>query len=225
MNKLQPPRDASRCAYCGEPATTRDHVPPRGLFPKPAPSDLITVPSCQSCNNPASLDDELFRLALVFREELEDHPEAAEVARTAMRGLHRPERPGLRRAIISSLREFERLTPKGLYVGHGTAYSVPHSRLIAVSDRITRGLFYHHFGRPVPEEYSVTSRLSSTLDPDDEGLALILDLIESTNPTMMSVGSNLFQYRFGCVPEDPSATFWVLIYFGKVSFLSITMPP
>ena len=41
---------------------TREHIPPRCLFPKPRPSNLHTVACCFDCNNSASQDDEYFRL-------------------------------------------------------------------------------------------------------------------------------------------------------------------
>ncbi len=54
-----------RCFLCGvEEGLTREHVPPKGLFPSPRPSDLITVPACEPCNNQFSKDDEYFRLAM-----------------------------------------------------------------------------------------------------------------------------------------------------------------
>ena len=40
---------------------TRDHVPPENLFPKPKPSNLITVPCCKTCNEGFSKLDEQFR--------------------------------------------------------------------------------------------------------------------------------------------------------------------
>lgn len=43
---------------------TRDHIPPKGLFPRPRPSNLHTLPCCEPCNNRASADDEYFRLAV-----------------------------------------------------------------------------------------------------------------------------------------------------------------
>jgi len=49
------------CCYCGTRiATTKDHVPPRSIFNKPQPSDLITVSCCFECNNEASQYDERF---------------------------------------------------------------------------------------------------------------------------------------------------------------------
>jgi hypothetical protein len=40
---------------------TRDHVPPENLFPKPKPSNLITVPCCNACNKSFGKLDEQFR--------------------------------------------------------------------------------------------------------------------------------------------------------------------
>ncbi len=53
------------CCYCGtKEATTRDHVPPKAIFNKPRPDDLITVPCCFECNNQASSFDEKFKAYL-----------------------------------------------------------------------------------------------------------------------------------------------------------------
>ena len=41
---------AETCAYCGTAlATTRDHIPPKSIFPSPRAADLITIPSGVSC--------------------------------------------------------------------------------------------------------------------------------------------------------------------------------
>jgi hypothetical protein len=52
-----------QCYLCDAPAETRDHIPPKGLFPRPRPSNLHTLPCCEVCNDRASGDDEYFRLA------------------------------------------------------------------------------------------------------------------------------------------------------------------
>ncbi len=63
MGKPQPDR---RCYLCGTTENlTREHIPPKCLFPKPVPTNLRlhTVPCCYPCNNSASQDDEYLRLA------------------------------------------------------------------------------------------------------------------------------------------------------------------
>lgn len=55
------------CAICGiSAATTKDHIPPRSLYPKPRANDLNlnTVPACAHCNNGSSLDDEIFKVLI-----------------------------------------------------------------------------------------------------------------------------------------------------------------
>ena len=46
-------RDGHRCAYCGGPANTVDHVRPRSRWPKPTQANtwLNTVAACATCNN------------------------------------------------------------------------------------------------------------------------------------------------------------------------------
>ena len=58
-NKIKP------CYLCGSTTqVTREHLPAKNLFPKPRPSNLITVPCCYECNNKYSKEDEYFRVAV-----------------------------------------------------------------------------------------------------------------------------------------------------------------
>lgn len=61
------------CYYCSAPATTREHVPPKCLFPKKGSeeepdfrSNLATVPSCDDHNHAKTHDDEYLRNILVM---------------------------------------------------------------------------------------------------------------------------------------------------------------
>src|SRR5688500_18167485 len=59
-----PSNSTDKCYLCGATENlTRDHIPPKGLFPKPRPSNLYTVPCCYSCNNGAAKEDEYLRVA------------------------------------------------------------------------------------------------------------------------------------------------------------------
>ena len=54
------------CAYCPAPATTKDHIPPQGMFAEGMPSKPW-VPACLACNREASLDDEYIqRLSMLW---------------------------------------------------------------------------------------------------------------------------------------------------------------
>lgn len=57
------------CYFCGSPATSKEHVPPKSFFPKGGARDyrrnLIKVPSCDAHNSLKSKDDEYVRALLV----------------------------------------------------------------------------------------------------------------------------------------------------------------
>lgn len=63
-----------KCYWCGEPATSKEHVPPKCLFPerkdvndiynKNFRTSLITVPSCEEHNLKKSQDDEYLMACL-----------------------------------------------------------------------------------------------------------------------------------------------------------------
>lgn len=51
------------CILCGRfGPVTREHAPPQCLFLKPKPTNMITVPTCATCNDKTKLDDEYFRV-------------------------------------------------------------------------------------------------------------------------------------------------------------------
>ena len=65
--------EVANCYYCGAPATSVEHVPPRCIFPEMKDSsnvdyrkNLITVPSCDEHNSLKSKDDEYFFLVLML---------------------------------------------------------------------------------------------------------------------------------------------------------------
>ena len=66
-----PKKKFGQCTYCGRHRKLADdHIPPKSLFGKPRPPDLIKIPSCGPCNNQASKDDEYFKTVLVFKVAL-----------------------------------------------------------------------------------------------------------------------------------------------------------
>jgi hypothetical protein len=145
------------CTYCVEgQGTTRDDVPPKGLFPEPLPSDLVTVPCCEACRSAQSADDEYFRTMLAMRHDAAQHPAAAEVLQRVHRALARPEQRRFTGALLASTKDVAIRSLAGLYVGTGTTYSVNLKRLDSVIARSMRGLHYHLTGQRVLPGQDVT---------------------------------------------------------------------
>jgi hypothetical protein len=83
------------CAFCRKPASTRDHVPPKGLFGQPLPSNLITVPACRDCNAGAGQDDEVMQeMAVMWGAERS--PDGVQAGAKVLRGIERPAARGRR---------------------------------------------------------------------------------------------------------------------------------
>jgi hypothetical protein len=74
------PRLLGGCTYCGGPAETRDHVPPRVFLDEPYPANLPVVAACWSCNNELGRDEEY--LACLVESVISGSADPAQVRRT-----------------------------------------------------------------------------------------------------------------------------------------------
>lgn len=218
--------EPTRCVYCGtRDATTQDHVPPKALFPKPRPDNMVTVPSCAQCNGGASDDDEYFRFMLATRADVFDNPSVKAVLPKIHRSLHKPAKGGFVTSILDATRELSLVSPQGLSLGKQMAFEVDLARLDRVVERTTLGLFYKSAGRRLHSCYSVRSFSESGLrDLDRETKAnlqqRIIPALTSTSPTL--IGDRVFKY-WSYSTEDPDTTLWLLQFYEKVSFLAMTV--
>ena len=96
-----PPRGPDACVYCGAPATSRDHVPPRFLLEQPLPRDLLTVASCSGCNNSFSLDEQYLQVVIAQIGHVPHLMAKVEEGGVVDRALERD--PGLDQRIVDSL--------------------------------------------------------------------------------------------------------------------------
>ncbi|NKB80897.1 MAG: hypothetical protein GKS05_03165 [Nitrospirales bacterium] len=212
------------CVYCGQPVSTQDHVPPKCLFPEPRPS-LITVPACYSCNNGLSQDDEYFRTVLVSELRVSEHAEAQKLRPTIKRSLQRPKAQGFRISMLKILKKIPLMTVGGLYYEEGIAMKVDGSRISRVLERVTKGLFYHHFNRPLPTDYSISVHSSDTMEKTPKAMNAVLRTINFIKGSpKYSIGDEVFSYSFAVCQDEPNATFWVLGFFNTKPFWVFTMP-
>ncbi|HHJ18322.1 MAG TPA: hypothetical protein ENJ84_00590 [Gammaproteobacteria bacterium] len=142
------------CAICGtNEATTVDHVPPKGIFPRPRPSNLITVPAWLACNNSASDFDEAFRLYLALHVGDLDDPVASAYFKEALRTYRHNQR--LQRDILATAKPVTFATPAGIEYGKGMKILWDSNAHDATIERMVRGLYYHHFGEILDAEAAV----------------------------------------------------------------------
>jgi len=197
----------SECYLCGKPATTRDHIPPQGMFPKPRPDNLITVPACYNCNNGRSLDDEYFRV--VVSAGSDDSPQSLNLLRQRIIPQMR-ERPGLILELMKSAVWVDINSPGGIYNGRGRALPFDRSRIQAVIDKVVRGLFFKHLGRRLSAGWLVDDFLyKPSVRGEFQNAILKLPLYD--------VGDgSVFSYR--CHFSDSSdESFWFLMFYNDTS--------
>src|SRR5271156_294311 len=187
-----------QCAYCDQPATTRDHVRPKKLFTPPLPANLITVPACGECNNRASSDDELFRNELsIMAGSFGESPNAAERLRPTMRGIRRNRATLVR--MVTGAQLVERYSSGGLYLGHGFAVPVAPGVQQRVITRIVRGLYWHHFGAALGTDAPVTLVFIDRTKPQwRHALEPLLKLRH-----VLIGNGQTFQYLCGQASDDP----------------------
>lgn len=214
------------CVYCGSRhKVTREHVPPRNLFPPPRPSNMITVPACLKCNHAGAKDDEYFRQAVCLSAAVGDNPAAGANRQVIMRALHRPTAPGLKTAFLSSIRPIDIRTSAGLWLRRARAYNVDLERLHSVVGRWVRGLFYYETQSVLPAEVEVLVHSNDTLrdkPPDVVDQLTRTLLVPLSNLPSNRIGDRVFEYRFQTFPEDQFTSAWALTFFERVSFVAIT---
>lgn len=188
------------CAICGfRRATTRDHLPPRAIFPRPLPVVMITVPACATCNNGANHEDERFRVYLGATTAYFDDEATRLWKEESMRTLQRNAR--LMREFADNVGALE---PVELADGRrGIPLRWPASAYIPVIERLARGLFYHHFRE------ALGSRAKCKIDMLER---LPEEIVRLTGDWATNgIGENIFTYRFGRLDELRS--FWIFQFF------------
>lgn len=134
------------CFMCEQPATTKDHIPPRCFFPegKDVKADyrknLIAIPACDSHNLKTSKDDEYLMGVVAFHWR--NNPVAYEHSITKVK-----------RALKRNKRYYNLFFGEGK---HQLVYQqgqplvttpVDIHRFTSCMQKITRGIYFSHFGK------------------------------------------------------------------------------
>lgn len=76
-------RNENYCIYCEDFAETRDHLPSKIFLLEPYPSNLPTIPACNSCNNGFFTDEPYVASYInIFREKLDSNFHNEKVQKT-----------------------------------------------------------------------------------------------------------------------------------------------
>jgi hypothetical protein len=200
-----------------------DHIPPKNLFPKPRPSDLITVPACSTCHKPTSKDDEYFRLKLCMSDKVGDDTSARQARESILRSLQRSEATGMQRAFLADMRSAFVATPSGR-LRQRLAFDVDLRRLFRVVERTVRGLAYHERKERIKSYYRVQIHSDDSLTDTptevyEELRSTILLPLARVPPKEVARGD--FAYRWIAASDDAHSSAWALTFYKQVSFLAL----
>jgi hypothetical protein len=216
------------CAYCGgKGALTRDHVPPRAIFPDdPAHRvNLITVPACQRCHGKFSSDDQYVHLWIAGHALTNQNPIASKLHPRADRGASHVKRARMGRKIRRSLRLIRSRTASGLYADLQPMLMLDLVAVQRFGVRLIRGLHFHRFEQPVAAHLDVVcgplEDLASRTQLYSQRLKPMVQSLEGE--PLHDVGQGVFKFRFRH-SERVEVTTWLMSFYDSIEFLGQIRP-
>lgn len=198
------------CTYCDNPPTEGkgDHVPPLCIYPKPRPSNLITVPACITCNDKFGKDDEYFWANMAFAApmQIENIDEVRKRWLKMMQG-----RGGAVDDIRNHIVEKHiYAVTTGLYLGKIHFLNSIPDRLHNIVNRIARGLYRDTTGHRLPLNVQVSCRAVDTEFKYDF-LESKLGFYETGKKTG---AGDVFEYKYGISSDNPYVSTWAFKFYG-----------
>ena len=193
---------------------TQEHIPPKGIFLKPRPKNTITVFSCGQCNQDTKLDDEYFRFWVTAGAD--PSSKLGLLWKNKVVGSSFKRSPALLKKIQDDhkhLLKYHRKVPLKTYAGNivpdnllDRCYMVDAGRINNVACKIVKGLYYHHFNKPLPS--NVEFNVSDAPISIDE----LVEIIKKRNG-MVGREEGEFIYWFRVNSSKDFISRWVLFFY------------
>ena len=201
------------CYLCGKPgADTKDHIPPKGVFPKYPSGQLITVPAHGKCNNQFSKDDEWIRnfiIAVSWKSSK---------AKEAWKQQVRPsweKNPGAKKAFQQRLIHIGVKDPLSGTITKQMGVKIEKAIMNSQIARWTRGLFYHRFKKPIPVNIKVSVE---KLTPE----AFVSLIKVGICPKWITVEPGVFKYTYIVANDNKHIGFAIFMFFDTEIYLGST---
>lgn len=212
------------CVYCHSPKDlTRDHIPPKSFFPRPRPTNLITVPCCRNCHEELTGKDEYFRNYLIFSPQCRGHVAARQLQKSGLRSLQDPNAGELSYPLFNFR---NRPWPGNLVSSppfyYGASVGPDDERIEDVIERIIVGLFWRETDKYLPLDYSVdvVGSYDSTY-MDWQVQQSVRRLRNEKEPA--NIGEGVFQYWWSWAehtqPGEAHRSDWMLQFYEGMIFL------
>jgi hypothetical protein len=207
------------CYLCAKPgADTKDHIPPRDIFPVQPTGQLITVPAHYDCNHSFHKEDELFRnlITVASTRTPEGYRAWKEQVIPSWQN-----NPGAKKDLQKRLTSvwIKDAVSGGLLRSPAMKQDV--ELVQRQIDRWTRGLFYHKFKEPMPPSWKVTGE---KLNPPEVSLIPFLNELakEGVHPMWVHVEPNVFSYAYIISEEGRHVGFAIFVFFNTEVYMGAT---
>lgn len=210
-----------KCIFCGKDfdRLTKDHVPPKSLFGikklKNMPKNLITVPSCHSCNQKGSKNDELFTVYISILSRQKNNHSKAHFQETALKILKKKKNIIKKNQMsVGTLK-----TNNGIIIDQEIPFFLPtKEQEIALAiyptlERIVKGIYYKK------ENYIVSDDIKIEVLGSQFGLPK--DFFKNYETEKTDIVNGVFSFAYlKAEPnkENPTSVF-ILEFFSSLYFL------
>jgi len=205
---------SSICYYCGNTATTDEHVPPKAIFPEQKDSpdgkdyrkNLKTVPSCHEHNTVRSKDDEylLYVLAMTITSNKHGHHQ---FLTKVMRAINR--RPALIHQIGANPRNVTVRDSETGQEDNTVVMELDYPRLDKVFKHILKGIYFVEKGTPYPKTVKPFHEFSLSMEDisQNQKNAELAGTLDACFTEFPKIGENpdVFYYKFAETPNGPIA--------------------
>lgn len=213
------------CIYCqAAEGTTRDHVPPKGLFAEPRPSNLITVPACDPCNKGFGEDDDYF-LNIAMAWTASETKDGAIVAASRVRSMRRREGRRKWKPVLETLTPIEIRSKRGIVVERSFTFRIETARLLGTVNRMIRGLYFHETKTALPigaTVQSVTLHDYTELHGHEPSKMALIECLKAI--PSKTIGESTFTYWHFLIDGNSDRSFWCLEFYEQLAFLGATAP-
>jgi hypothetical protein len=219
MSAVKPKKGKRLCYLCGKAgADTRDHIPPRDLFPEEPTGQLITVPAHYNCNHCFHKEDELFRnlIAVASTRTPEGYRAWREQVVPSWQA-----NPGAKKDLQKRLTSvwIKDAVSGGLLLSPAMKQDV--ELVQRQIDRWMRGLFYHKFKEPMPPSWRIEGK---KLNPPEISLIPFLNDLakQGMHPIWVHVEPNVFSYTYITSDEGRHLGLAIFVFFNTEVFYGST---
>ncbi|WP_187486972.1 hypothetical protein [Duffyella gerundensis] len=203
----------SVCYYCGKPATSVEHVPPKCFFPKGQREELFTVPSCNTHNNSKSHDDEYVKVVLATSANVMFKSVLAPVIDKSFRALDRS--PGFASAVFKNPEPAVIQFPDGRQF-MSTSHEIELKRFYRFFDSLGRALYFHHEKKIWEGGVQIAPHFLLNDTPEQKDLQIHNELIEHFDrENSWGENKSVFYYNFVTVYSDEK-TRYIILYVLSV---------